>query len=233
MKHLGYLAAIVALAGCQPTPTKDAAAPKAGEKLVWKPDHARTLLPVAEGNQWVYVVSVTQADGTSLPDQVVTYRMSKVEPTGVDVDALLSASGPPAERFRWSVTEKGIQQSKRAGVSGYETPMLLIPFPYQPGKTWTYEGLASAPDGKATRLKMSFTATGPEEVDTDKGRVPAFAVEGVGEQTLEGKPVRVEQKSWWVPGQGLARSIRKLIGSSGVVEQKMWLRTLSLKETTR
>lgn len=227
----------LALVGCnssQPTgeykPKKEDQIPKAQVA----PGQEAELFPVAVGNSWRYKMQRLQVNGgqrTGNPDDF-RWEVRKIEDLPNDQGKRIYLEtikkDVVTEKQQWLLQKGGLflEASGQGEMFACTPPEPIIIFPVELGKETTYEGKVASPfttkdeaTGKTTRLmgtaKTKTTTSGPEEVDTDMGRLSAFKVESSG--TIDagpGKVATVQVTMFFAPKVGLVR-MRQTIAAEG------------------
>ena len=188
----------------------------------------RTLAPMAVGNQWVY----TRQQGSSKAEITMKVTAVRQTPDG-DTDATINirqitAQGAVDEStIVWLVNDTGIYQSSSAD-STYDPPQLLVPFPLKKGNEWQevkQEGIGGRPYSEAGPYQIRVRVLGTHEVDTDKGRMSAIAIESVTEWETEAGPAASITLSWWKPGVGFVRQVQEVRTPAGTVKDILKLKS--------
>ena len=225
--------AVLATAGCghgggsayqpKPVPKVEAVAVKEGIE--------QNLLPLDEGNQWTYTVSVTAiAGGRRLGgEKEQTFKVAKVEPQGDGKKATfeLWLDGKLSDRQVWLVNSKGIfQVATGLDLKPFTSPQPVIFFPVTPGATFDWNG--NTPQGASV---VKSKVLGPQEVDTDSGRVSAIAVSSNSQITTSKGKGSSSSTIWLCPGTGIVRFVQQETSGSRVGQIVMRLKSHSLKKS--
>lgn len=227
-------AALAVLVGCgqsgeyQPTPVKSV------QPAVVARGEERTLFPLQVGNQWVYTVEDQQRRGDQAASRTAeaVFRVSKAEPMGDGTKAVIEVSfdGRVQETQSWLVDSTGIYQLT-AGRSAlvYEPKQPALLFPVDTGRTFQWKGKGLMPDGTSGTGTLDNRILGPQEVDTEMGRMSAFCVETTGTFRSQRGQGRMRSMVWWAPKVGLVRWRMELsVGELGAV-QTLRLKSYTLK----
>ncbi|MCX7799968.1 MAG: hypothetical protein N2109_06445 [Fimbriimonadales bacterium] len=227
-------AASAVLAGCgqsgeyQPTPVKSVppAVVARGEE--------RTLFPLQVGNQWVYTVEDQQRRGDQVGSRTAeaVFRVAKTEPVGDGIKGVIEVSieGRVQETQSWLVDSTGIYQLTAGRVPlAYEPKQPGILFPVDTGRTFQWKGKGLMPDGTPGSGTLENRILGPQEVDTDMGRMSAFCVETSGTFRSQRGQGKMRSMVWWAPKVGLVRGRMELSGGELGAVQTLRLKSYTLK----
>ncbi|MEJ5170455.1 MAG: hypothetical protein WHU10_05660 [Fimbriimonadales bacterium] len=230
---IGTVAALV-VAGCgksgeyQPTPAQSV------QPAVVARGEERVLFPLRAGNQWVYTIEDQQRRGNQSASRTAeaVFRVASAEPAGDGVKAVVEVTveNTVSERQTWLVDSTGIYQlaGGRAGVT-YEPKQPAILFPVDTGRTFQWKGKGLMPDGTTGTGTLNNKILGPQEVDTEMGRMSAFCVETSGTFQSQRGQGRMRSMVWWAPKVGLVRWRMELsVGDFGAV-QTLRLKSYTLK----
>jgi len=230
---IGAAAAIV-VAGCgqsgeyKPTPVKSV------QPAVVARGEERVLFPLQIGNQWVYTVEDQQRKGTQAASRTaeVVFRVTNTENVGDGVKATIQVTldNKVQEVQSWLVDSTGIYQlaGGKAGTP-YEPKQPAILFPVDTGRTFRWTGKGLMPDGGTGSGTLDNKILGPQEVDTEMGRMSAFCVETSGTFQSPRGQGKMRSMVWWAPKVGLVRwRMEMTVGDFGAV-QTLRLKSYTLK----
>lgn len=211
---LVLVASAVALAGCgnrgasnyTPKP-----APKV-EKVEVKPGEEMSLLPLAEGAQWVYSseVRLSQKGQTRSTSLEITFRCGPVKDLGDGgkeaVMDIVGADNQVSEKQTWRVDKTGVYQLAGGDKNQPFTPPIPnLVFPIKLGDNIKWKGDGPFPGGVVKGAVGVVSPIGYEELDTDMGRMSGLAVE-TRMQWKSGTVVgQSYAKTWWRPNYGFIR----------------------------
>lgn len=205
---LCFLTLPILLAGCgqkgqyKPTSKKEEVKPAS-----LATGQERSLLPLKKGDQWVYTVA---AGGKK---QDMTLRVQDVVSDSASTRATLVATNDQGSGLPsiWVVDGTGIYQASERPERQFIPPQLLISFPLKPYETKKMSGTGPYPiGGDSGPYDLTVKYVGTQEVDTDMGRMSAFAVESVMSwSTLDGKCTSYAI-TWWVPNVGFVRQRQEI-----------------------
>jgi hypothetical protein len=116
----------------------------------------------------------------------------------------------------------GIYQVSDGPDRKFDPPQLIFPFPATRYEMREMKSTGPLPSG-AGEFSLAVKYIGPQEVDTDMGRMSALAVESVTSWTTPEGPARSIAVTWWVPGIGFVRQRQEIItqAGSGVIVMKI------------
>lgn len=188
------------------------------------PGQEATLFPLARGNKWVFDMNgeTTTPNGRALTSAEVTFEVTNVTDVNNGREATLKVTtvSPNGETRshtqRWRVDREGIFQiiGGERGVQ-FEPPQPLARFPIDTSRTWEFEGTGPTPIGNSGKQSGRLTVVGPQEVDTQAGRLSAIAVQTIGdwESTQNGERVvgRFSNMVWLAPNIGFVRVRQELV----------------------
>ncbi|MCE9559745.1 MAG: hypothetical protein K8R88_12435 [Armatimonadetes bacterium] len=182
------------------------------------------LLPVKEGNQWVYETTVATQGGNgqqSTNNGILTFEVGKVTPTadGVQFQMNVLNEGERTEQQIWAISKRGIflisalvkakPTDAAAQVVKFEPPQPVVIFPLEPGKTTTWTGKGALPgggggDNSVGMSTMTQLHTGVQTTDTSLASYQAYVFE--------------QDQKWEIPGfanSDLAKAIKKQEEAAG------------------
>jgi len=239
-KNLGWVLITVgfALTGCgrggstyQPKPPAKVDANQAKEGA------DQNFVPFQEGNQWTYTAKLTQVVGkrqqTSAPIEQ-TFKIVKVErtPTGVRATFDVTINGKLSDHQVWLANDKGIYQVSIGLVpKDFSTPQPIILFPADTNKTFKWQGTGPLPNGQSGLNTVDSKILGPQEVDTDAGRVKAIAIYSkTSFATPKGAAGNATSTIWLAPGIGIARYTQDAVSGTSAARLLLELKSHSLKK---
>lgn len=198
--------------------------PKVDEATV-APGQEATLLPAAVGNRWRYQ--------TSQGEFFLEIKAMEPCPDGdgnrVTLDQV--RNDVVINTQVWDIKKGGIYEYM-VGVDEklINTPELLqLPFPVEKGKTFEWSGKGPSALGKGSDLKVTGTIVGPEEVDTNMGRMSAIRVETHQVATLGDKSGSIDSTVWYAPKLGIVRIAQTNKFGKAVSKSLLVLEQASLK----
>lgn len=235
MRGLCVALALFCIAGCGDKQANTV--PKQAPKVIATEVPAgqeMTLFPMVVGNQWIYNVesALQTPQGSKSATQEATFRISEVKPfhDGKTCTLEVIAAGKVTEKSSWSIDSKGIYQNT-AGTPPvpYNPPQPVMTFPPKKGSKFTWSGVGKRNVGANGPIKANSTILGPQEVDTDMGRMSAIAVET--RATWSDKNVEYQMAStvWWAPGVGIVRYLQVVGSKDGTSSVLLRLKSHSLK----
>lgn len=198
------------------------------------------LFPLVVGNQWVYESSTTiqSQAGSQTEENELTFVVRTVNQQGDATRAVIDIKA--GEELRdstgWVVNQRGIHQSSARNLeAAFNPPQLLLPFPYEQGRTFEFSGTGPFPFEGSGQFRSSGTVVGPQEVDTGMGPKSAIAVDGRtswrGRDAAGGTTDQTATSTtWWAPGIGLVRFVQDITGPGYRIRQVLRLKSHSLKE---
>lgn len=234
MKSTIYVLAGIALVGCgsggggyKPEVTKPV------EKVSLEAGQEQSLFPMAKGNQWTFSIDqTTSTDGqTQKSEGEVTFRIADVIPTGDGTKGILEIviDGKVADKQTWMVNSKGIYQV----AMGNATSVPFVPiqpavvFPLEEKKEFLWKGTGITPVGKAGTSTIKSRILGMQEVDLEKDRVMAYAVESAIDGKIGAAPFACVTTTWWQPKVGFVRLRQTLAMGKATQIQTLRLKSYS------
>lgn len=206
------------------------------EKEMLTVEVGKSLMPLAEGNQWVYLASAaTFGTGTKVGEQDVTLKAGKTVQAGNGAKTPVDVytKGRIQDTIMWLVRDDGIfQTSALKGQQVFSPAQPLVKFPIEIGGEFTYSGKGPVPTGGFGTMTVKNRVEGFQEVDTEMGRMRALAVESETKFTKEGKSYTSKATTWWAPKVGIVRMVQETEGNGIAVRQTMRIKGHSLKETS-
>lgn len=179
----------------------------------------KELFPLAVGNQWVYSVTVNgKADE-------MTLKVLKVATKGTETIASVSSvmsSGKP-HIGTWKVTKNGIYQVSVNEKDRFTPPQLAVPFPLDDTAAKKFKANGPVPTGGKSEQSVVIRNVGIQEIDTESGRMSAYAVESV----TSWKGAALTSTSWWAPQVGFVRQRQVISSEKGSIEILMRLKSYS------
>lgn len=173
---------------------------KIGDQWVYTMDQA---LQTAEGNQefklemTMKVLNVEEKEGSTV---------ATLETTSTD-----SVSGQVLGRdiLSWELSDKGLYQTAVAnGDETYSPPLPLVPLPLVDGQGVEHTGTGPREGtDKPGPFQAELRHVGWQEVDTDMGRMRAYAIDGIRKFTVNQIPVTSVITLWVAPGHGIVRAL--------------------------
>jgi hypothetical protein len=186
--------------------------------VVLEPGNEATLMPFKVGNQWVYVAEI------GAQKQEITFRVTDVRTEGDATIATLSTSstGTQPRDSEWRIDPTGIYQVSDGPDRRFDPPQLIFPIPATLYELREMKSTGPTPGGEGA-FDLAVKYLGPQEVDTEMGRMSALAVESVTSWTTPDGPARSIAVTWWVPGVGFVRQRQEIItqAGSGVIVMKL------------
>ena len=198
------------------------------------PGEEHTLMPLKEGNQWVYKVNTVMRNRYRFASKKseFTFRVAKVSKDSRGTKATLEVihDDKVKERQVWLVKDTGIYQIAMGKSSvPYSSPKLILPFPIQSNKTFKWEGKGPSIKDAPMPIKLTGKIIGAQEVDTQGARLSAFASQTTERWEMDKQKGVTVISSWWAPGIGLAR-VRQVVATKGLIsEQFLRLKSYQLK----
>lgn len=240
MKNTSILIVLcIAVAGCSSGSKSTTYTPKETKEIpvaTITPGNDADVFPVAVGNRWRYkterVVAVGNTQTPQADDFFLEVKNIEEIPDGKRVTVEQVKNDVSTERQVWEVRKDGIYELT-IGMDKPQpfTPALLqIPFPVENGKEFSWEGTGYTQFGKIGNIKMTGTIIGPEEVDTDSGRVSAIRVETKKEFSVGTDVGNDETTVWYAPKMGIVRMQQTVKSNKGVATVfRMRLSQVTLK----
>lgn len=174
------------------------------------PGEEATLFPLAVGNQWVFTAKSRFAAGGQAQDTdgELTLRVASVANVANGKQAVIEIiqDGKVNERQIWVQDAKGVFQV-RAGRNNVQfSPRIpVIEFPIQEGRTTQWRGTGPVPAGNPGPHAADIKILGVQEVDTDMGRMSAYAVESQSKWTRNNVQGSSVGTTWFAPKIGMVR----------------------------
>jgi hypothetical protein len=171
------------------------------------------LMPLREGNRWVFAVESEQAVPGQMPrseryELVYTVRSVQERDGGRVATIVVAGEGRPEHEQEWIANERGIYQisiSQNGTRRAYDPPMPLVVQPVEAGRDWTWTGTGLNPAGTVGRMSVKARVLPSQEVDSDAGRFEAVPVESNTTFTVQTTEARAESTVWLRPGVGIVR----------------------------
>ncbi|HXH62500.1 MAG TPA: hypothetical protein VNI20_14235 [Fimbriimonadaceae bacterium] len=181
------------------------------------------LLPLKVGNQWVYTLIVGQQQTE------VTLRVSNVTRTGGRTNATIESTvrGSKTEESEWVIDSNGIFQSAARKDARYDPPQPIVPFPVEMDREKTVTTVGPLTSGGTGKQSVTVEYLGPQEVDTDMGRMSALAMKSTTTWTADGNSDSMHSIAWWVPGIGFVRQRQEITTARGTGVVLMKLKSYS------
>lgn len=243
MKHALSLAVVSIVLGCQPGPTAEAS--PSTEPAVKTEKEALTKEPVVSNEQtdlstkvldlapwkdkasWTYQLEVVRSEPGKEPSAgqaEMSMIVNKLAAADQGSTATIEVKNPAdRELIVWKSSPEGIFQTEaKDGKSKFEPPMPLVPPTLKAGEIVIWKGKGQRIDGSTGDFEVRVKVTGEEEVDTEMGRMKAWAIESKAAWEKDGKPILSETHTWWSPGVGMVRMTREMLGPE--YAQKLVLR---------
>lgn len=188
------------------------------------------VLPLKEGNRWVYAVTTqTQAGDKSVPEEgELAIEVDRiVEKEGGKLATMrILRDGREVDRQNWLVNAKGLYQTTGI-VNGREIafspPQPLVLFPVKEGETFEWKGKGVCPDGFAGTVRAKNTVTGVMDVDTGLGRKSGVAVESSQDFTSSANKGGMAVTTWYAPNIGILRILQTTVVKRGTVQTTLRL----------
>lgn len=198
-----------------------------------RPGEEASLFPLEVGNQWVYVKSTQMSGpkGIASNSGEVTFRVASSKRSGAETRAMLELveKGKITARQEWVVNSKGIfQATSGVNASPLRPIQPAIVFPIKEGQPFTWSGTGTRVSGTQGTSNMTSVVRGPQEVDTEMGRMSGISVESSSAWSEKGKRYLGQNVSWWKPKVGLVRYVQTLDSETGI----RGVLTLSLKSSS-
>lgn len=199
------------------------------------PGDEKTLFPLVKDNQWVYAsnIIVQQGQQQATNNVELTFVVKNVVDVGNGKKATIeiSSEGKVTERQAWLVNDKGIYQVTAGKDSTVFDPIQpAVAFPPEAGREFKWEGKGLIPGGSYGVSRSVGKVLGPQEVDTDLGRMSALAVENTQTWTLNGKRGEARSTVWWAPKIGIVRFVQEIATDQIQARQTLKLKSKSIKE---
>ncbi|MCB8933190.1 MAG: hypothetical protein M9921_12740 [Fimbriimonadaceae bacterium] len=234
---LGALAALV-LAGCGSGGggSYEAKSVKQIPPAKLAPGQEASIFPWKVGNQWTYTLDGFRTSATqgqqSDPTIEITYRVVSVDPVPGGEKATLEVTqdGQVQDRQVWMRNDKGLFQVS-VGTEGtaFEPMQPALLFPLDTGSTFKWSGKGIVPGGKVGTSKAESKVTGPQEVDTEMGRMSGIAIETSSQWESGNLKGLTNSVSWWAPGTGIVRFKQTAIANQVAITQLLKLKSATLK----
>ena len=214
---------VLLVVGCKGGDTYTAKPAKKIEPAKVAAGEEAKLYPLTLGTQWVYA---TESGGRI---DEMTVKVIGIRQEGGATVATLSTTlvnqTPQTVEVRMDST--GIYQTTAPKGGTYNPPQPLLTFPLET-ETKTYQMTGPLPVGdQSGPLKLTLKYIGPQEVDTDMGRMSALAVESVMSWTTPDGQAQTYAMSWWAPGIGFVRQRIETTMPQGSQVTLMKLKTYS------
>lgn len=230
-------AALVAIAGCGSGSSGSYTAQpvKKIDEAKFSPGQEANLFPWKVGNQWTFVLETHRqsAEGQgSDPARELTYKVVSVTPTGAGTKAKfeVSEAGKVADVQTWEQNAKGLfQLTLSAENMAFDPPQPAVMFPMDTGQTFKWSGTGMVPGNKKGTSKVESRVVGPQEVDTEMGRMSAIAVESQTQWTSGEIKGITNSVAWWTPGYGIVRFKQTAIANNVAITQLLKLKSATLK----
>jgi hypothetical protein len=191
-----------------------------------------TLFPMAEGNQWTYTIEtqIRRAGQEGSGSDEVTLRVAKSEQTSEGVRATIEVvrSGEVVEKQVWLSNDTGIYQIAAGKEIPFTSPQPVVVAPVEPGQTFSWKGSGLLPGGQTGGSTIENIVRGPQEVDTDLGRMSGIAVESRFTAT-DGSGAGTSM-IWFAPGVGIVRFKQQAQFGNDAHVQLLRLKSHSLKK---
>jgi hypothetical protein len=235
MLGIGTLALVAAI-GCGEKKGYEAKpAPPPIPKATVEPGQEATLMPLAVGNQWVYTATtnIVTNQGRDRQESELTFRVSAVNQVEGGRRATIEVirDGQVSEKQTWLVNNRGIfQVAAGRGAIVYNPPLPLFTFPIKEQETTEWSGQGPLPGGGTGRSRMEVRTLGAQEVDTETGRLSAFAVESRSTWSQNNVNGASTSMSWFAPKIGLVRTSVTVSSRGASANQMLVLKSHSLKE---
>jgi hypothetical protein len=241
MKKTPYIASLLllAVAGCGGKKNSSAeyvpVKPKEIPPASLAPGEEHKILPAKVGNRWRYNVKrATLITGNRVNvDEDFYLEIKSVEdtPNGKKLVLETVKKDVTTERQVWELRKDGLYEISM-GIDKTFTnnpPLLAVPFPLEKGKTFTYKGTGISIFGEGSNINLEGTIVGPDEVDTDAGRVSAFRVETVKNITKGENTAKEETTVWYAPNIGIVRLKQSVKSKNASSDTTIRLSQASLK----
>lgn len=197
----------------------------------------QNLLPLEEGNQWTYdleITSLVKGRVQKAMPQEQTMRVTKVDksPDAVRATIEITVGGKLVDRQTWLANSKGLYQTSVGLKSApFEPIQPMVLFPVQTGKTFNWSGKGPLPGSQSGYSTQRNEIQGPQEVDTENGRVGALTIANSGDFTTARGKGKMQGTVWIAPGIGMVRTYLDVsqAGEAGHVMLK--LKSHSLKSS--
>ncbi|MER3496161.1 MAG: hypothetical protein C4320_04775 [Armatimonadota bacterium] len=158
------------------------------------------------GREKPMTMSVT-ANGTTNPGSQ-DVRLLAVKPDEAQFEIISTDALAIMGRNVFALRKDGIHVIE-SDMTKTDPAEFELPAGLQPGRSWTVNQ-SSENNGGAMKLRLVQTVVRTEKLKTKVAEYPdALLVTGVGTGTLNGKPLTIETKSWFVKGRGNVKYIIK------------------------
>jgi len=194
-------------------------------------------MPLAVGNQWVYTYEQSgvakNGRATSQRTEMI-WKVVKAQPANGGVRATIEVSDGQGimDRQEWESNPKGIfQVSSSLKRVPYSPPQPVIKFPVKEGSKHEWKGSGTLPINVFGTQNARSTVVGPQEVDTESGRVSAIAIETKSTFNASGKPGSTHSYAWFKPGVGLVRFTSRLAFGTTIASTSLKLKSSTIKQS--
>lgn len=193
------------------------------------------LFPWKVGNQWTYVLEgVKLANGQQAGDgpHELTYRLTALTPIegGEKATFDISQDGTVVDRQVWQRTAKGLFQVSVSKTNiAYEPMQPAAVFPLEKGSTFRWTGKGVVPGGDLGTATTNSTVVGPQEIDTEMGRMSGIAIETQTQWASGNLKGTTNSVAWWTPGYGIVRFKQTAMANNVAVTQLLKLKSATLK----
>lgn len=179
------------------------------------------IFPIQIGNRWRYNMERMAQLGTNrIPqndDFFLEVKNVQDIPEGKRITLEQIKNDVTVDRQTWEIRKDGIYEVS-LGLDNPTTntpPVPQIPFPIEKDKKFSYTGQALTPFGKVGKVTIEGTIIGPEEVDTNMGRLSAIRVDSKKTFEVDAKRKGTEETStWYAPNVGIVRMVQTTMAST-------------------
>lgn len=234
---IGGLAGALILAGCG-SGGGGSYTPKQTKKVdpaVVAPGQEANLFPWKVGNQWTYTLEgmrMSQQGQQADPVRTITYKLTAVAPVegGEKATFEISQDGAVMDRQVWLRNAKGIFQVSVSPANVPFTPMQpALVFPVKEGAKFKWTGTGVVPGGDQGKSTTESTVVGPQEIDTESGRMSGIAIETQTQWSSGNLKGMTNSVAWWTPGYGIVRFKQTAMANNVAVTQLLKLKSATLK----